>query len=393
TDVTMAWDDSTNSLSFQPNTDSTTSFQVKQADGTVFLNGDSTNGRVGVRVSDPACALEVFDVPASDPSILSTSIRNSIAVGGNLLGGIYVEGSSDAALFLDDSGAAANWRVMQLLNRDGRTRIRIRNDTGGTSLDNVLSINYNSSGNAGLGVGYAGDTGFLDVVRDDNTSFGTIARLRKRNPVPAVGDGCAFSMRVENDNNQDSNAGYYGGRLLDITDGAEQGEMVISPDFGDTQTVDLDGSFRVGKTSATACYVIMGGAAPYFTLHNSTHEDADGGRESRLNFKGEQSGGEETTLARIQAQHDGAADDQKGEIILSTNDGSDGDTPTERLRIDSAGTIAVPNAGFITLDKASGNGIKVDTTTPTFGWRDITGPIRKRGVGAWWQRKTMAVRC
>jgi len=78
-------------------------------------------------------------------------------------------------------------------------------------------------------------------------------------------------------------------------------------------------------------------SAPYLTLHNSTHEDSDGGRESRINFKGEQSGEEETTLARIQVQHDGAADDQKGEIILSTNDGADADTPTDHVKVDAAG--------------------------------------------------------
>ncbi len=36
----------------------------------------------------------------------------------------------------------------------------------------------------------------------------------------------------------------------------------------------------------------------------------------------------------------------------------------------------------IVLPKASGNGIKVDKTTPTFGWRDLRAEIRTRGVGA-----------
>jgi hypothetical protein len=97
---------------------------------------------------------------------------------------------------------------------------------------------------------------------------------------------------------------------------------------------------------------VVSTTAPYITLWNRTHEDSDGGRESRLNFKGEQSGGEETTLARIQVQHDGAADDQKGEILFYTNDGADADTPTERMRIDSAGQIQVghSNASVFLLD-------------------------------------------
>lgn len=36
----------------------------------------------------------------------------------------------------------------------------------------------------------------------------------------------------------------------------------------------------------------------------------------------------------------------------------------------------------IILPKASGYGIKVDTTTPTFGWHDMLGAINTKGVGA-----------
>jgi hypothetical protein len=71
------------------------------------------------------------------------------------------------------------------------------------------------------------------------------------------------------------------------------------------------------------------------TTKNPTHEDTDGGRESALSFQGEQSGGEISTLAAIQASHDGTADDQKGDLIFKTNDGSDNNAPTEALRIDS----------------------------------------------------------
>lgn len=36
----------------------------------------------------------------------------------------------------------------------------------------------------------------------------------------------------------------------------------------------------------------------------------------------------------------------------------------------------------LTLSKTSGKGIKIDTGTPTFGWRDLLGQIRTRGVGS-----------
>ena len=81
--------------------------------------------------------------------------------------------------------------------------------------------------------------------------------------------------------------------------------------------------------------------SPDLTLKNTTQEDSDGGRESTVTFKGEQSGGEESTLAEIRASHDGTADDEKGDLIFKTNDGSDGASPTERMRIDSAGLTTV----------------------------------------------------
>ena len=71
------------------------------------------------------------------------------------------------------------------------------------------------------------------------------------------------------------------------------------------------------------------------TMLNTTEEDTDGGRANKIIFKGEQSGGEESVLAEIQASHDGTADDQKGDLIFKTNDGSDGSSPTEAMRIDS----------------------------------------------------------
>lgn len=94
------------------------------------------------------------------------------------------------------------------------------------------------------------------------------------------------------------------------------------------------------------------------TLKNPTHEDTDGGRESTLIFKGEQSGGEISTLAEIEAAHDGTADDQKGDLIFRTNDGSDGTSPTEVLRTNSAGNLLITSSdqNGLTLNTTDSNG-------------------------------------
>mgnify|MGYP003136302293 CR=1 FL=1 len=113
--------------------------------------------------------------------------------------------------------------------------------------------------------------------------------------------------------------------------------------------------------------------SPDLTLKNTTQEDTDGGRESTITFKGEQTGGEESTLAEIRASHDGTSDDQKGDLIFKTNDGSDNAAPTERLKIDSSGAVGLgcsPDAS-VSLDvqnlSASSNNVLIRTKNTTSG--------------------------
>ena len=117
------------------------------------------------------------------------------------------------------------------------------------------------------------------------------------------------------------------------------------------------------------------------TLKNPTHEDTDGGRESAVSFKGEQSGGEISTLAQIQASHDGTSDDQKGDLIFKTNDGSDNDAPTERARFDSSGNLLVGQS--TSTAPASGN--VVGNAISPLGYVSTN---RDGGVSAEFGRKT-----
>jgi len=114
-----------------------------------------------------------------------------------------------------------------------------------------------------------------------------------------------------------------------------------------TDTVDVTGD--ITTTDATPEVIIV----------NDTHEDTDGGREGKVTFKGQQSGGEETTLAEIQASHDGTSDDEKGDLIFKTNDGSDGASPTERVRIDSNGSILTATLGTDNVHLGEGAGASI----------------------------------
>ena len=105
-------------------------------------------------------------------------------------------------------------------------------------------------------------------------------------------------------------------------------QNLTTPTFTDSATV---------TSTTTASVSVSGDTTATLSLKNNTHEDTDNGRESTVIFQGEQSGGEISTLAEIEASHDGTADDEKANLIFRTNDGSDGASPTERLRIDSTG--------------------------------------------------------
>ena len=128
-----------------------------------------------------------------------------------------------------------------------------------------------------------------------------------------------------------------------LTDDATIGVFGVLTFIFDSSNNDFDfigGDVGIGTTSPETVLELTD-AEPYLTLQNSVSEDTDGDRESRINFKGLQSGAEETTLARIEVSHDGAADDEKGKLVISVNDGNDGDTPTDRFKIDAAGVTHI----------------------------------------------------
>ena len=98
------------------------------------------------------------------------------------------------------------------------------------------------------------------------------------------------------------------------------------------------GNDRVGiGTNSPGTLFELQSAEPYLTLRNTTHEDTNGGRESRIIFEGERSGGELSMLARVEASHDGTADDDSN-LTLSTNAGSG---LASRIEIQGDGNILI----------------------------------------------------
>ena len=114
--------------------------------------------------------------------------------------------------------------------------------------------------------------------------------------------------------------------------------------------------------------VELSSTAPDLTLHNTNHTNTDYGRESELIFKGEQSGGEETTLGKIQVAHDGTADDQKGIMSFKVNDGDDADAPGTAMTILANGNVGIGNLNPLSKLQVAGDiHLQNDTDKLYFG--------------------------
>jgi hypothetical protein len=142
----------------------------------------------------------------------------------------------------------------------------------------------------------------------------------------------------------------------------------------------------------------LSGTTPTLTLANTTDEDSQldnavntsVGRETKIVFKGDRSGGETNILASLVVGHEGTADDQKGQMQFFVNNGSQSDTalsnvmnimdtgfvgigttaPDQPLEISHADTTAITGANIASNAVV---GLHIDHTADT----DAAGSVIK----------------
>ena len=335
--------------STSPSTTVAYQFWADTNDNVLKLRNAANNGWITLRELDGTLTIE--DGSAGTPGIafaddLNTGLFSAAADTVNIsAGGTERAEFSTTAIVFNDGGASYDFRVegdtnANLFMVDGSAdAIGIGTATPGTLLELESTAPYITLRNNTHEDGEGGRESKL--IFEGEQTGGELSTLAE---IEAHHDGTA-----------DDENGQLIFRINDGNDGASPTARMV---------LDSGGQLGIG-TTAPGTQVEVDGATPYFTLKNNTHEDTDGGRESRIIFEGEQSGGEISTLARIQASHDGTADDEAGDLIFSVNDGNDGAAPTERLRIHSNGRSEVTAAfsgiqtltdgATITPDLATGN--------------------------------------
>jgi len=168
-----------------------------------------------------------------------------------------------------------------------------------------------------------------------------------------------------------------------FNDGGEDIDFRIEGDTEENLFFIDAGNEQIGIGGAPGTFVEINSAAPYVTIKNSTEEDASGGRESKIIFEGEQSGGEISSLAEIEVSHEGTSDDEKGQIILKINSGAEGSSPSERARIDSSGRLLVGTSSFTGEASAVLEGSSAGGSTQAQLWlnRGQTDPVTDNVLG------------
>lgn len=251
-----------------------------------------------------------------------------------------------AGLTLTNAAVIGSDSVVFQPNADSTTFVQIKN-AAGTQVFDVDTTN----GRVGIGVQPNFKLEVDGIILNQNTqSFGT--RLADTTAVNLFTVSAANDLAI--------GSGVINNTV--ITTGASMGLSVGAVPlavFIQTTT----GYIGIGAEYAPETLIEMTHATPFLTLHSNNPGDADGDRLSRLNFKGHQSGGEETTLARIEIGHDGVADDEKGYFDIFINDGDDGDSPTKVARFDAgigAGALSLYSSSTVgpTYElRSSANGI------------------------------------
>ena len=313
------------------------------------ISGSSTLQAVGATTLGSTLGVSGSTTLAGSTSaqaLTATTISGSSTlqvVGNTILGGnLSVSGSTT---FTSGLGAVSATTI------SGSSTLQA---VGATTLGSTLNV----SGNIGIATSPSAP---LHVYKAATTATTHLEMLRLEVNDEGVdmnighGPGIDFYVGETGGSN-------YGGTVAVIREIAGDADSAAAMVFHTSEDDGTPAAARERMRITSAGYVGIGvtapgtqfqieGSAPYVTLKNDTAENTDGGCESKIIFEDHTN----VTLAQIQGSHDGSSDDTKGDLILSTHNGS---ALTTALTIDSsqlatfAGDLTV-NGGDILIAGAT----------------------------------------
>ena len=306
-DSSLTWDDGaakaltigncavlgSDSAVFQPNADSTTFFQVKNAAGTSNILSADTSDRT-----------------------------QAISVDGHIL----VGGGID---FIEPFG-------------------------GFDAQDNAAIQIYRDIASGGLNIHYAS----FNFVANQSRTTGLVGTMTFMNTAIV-----STEKRL--------------GQMAFLCDGAtNKGAFTITLANAASPVIQFwmssDGKLGLGGESTPETLVEWTNTEPYATFHNSTHEDTDGGGESRIIGKREDGAGTETAAGQIEISHDGAgANDQLGKMTLGVNTGAG---VVDVVTLNSLGILKMEDDKLIAFDVNAG---LTASTTQSQGQGALTAQVNE----------------
>ena len=347
-------------------------------------------GLVGIGTSSPARLLSISDL--DNASIRLTNTRLAAGID-QLFGAIEYEK-------LDTSGAGAGvvGGVRMHAGTSTASTAYMTFSTSSASANDVERLRIDSSGNVGIGTTSPAPGG--QGVHIHNPSAAA-SSLRVTNSTTGATDGDGFAIQVGSDGTAqlrqfESLALTFetaateraridsSGRLLVGTSSARS-TLKVGGTSANTPIIQLEGSNNSYSTSLSITNFNANSYGPAFALNASKGTQAtpaavaSGGDLGFFTFNG-YDGANFIPGAHIAAFVDGTpgTNDMPGRIVLSTT-AAGAASPTERLRITSAGVLQIAEAGNITVGTTTGT--KIGTaTTQKIGFYNATPVVQPAAV-------------